>query len=353
MNVATITIIWMALQLIGGFIRIGDSGGVAFWSHVGGFLGGILISLVFRAPDLGQVRLGHEVLDRMNNRGPVAAATAAKQHLEKHPGDPKALRQLARAYSQMGEPAEEAKAIMGLLEVEPLAEHPNLLARLLEIGQAKLISSHKRTALAEKFKDMNPAVARALLTSVLQEPPTDSQRPEALLALVGLERERSPKSAQALLDELLRTYPLPSLYRSSQEARMGQLKQRWRAIRPEILSGIIYFFVNVTGRTLRIRTVNFPQDDSQTIFCGWHGRSLVFAYYFRRRDYWVIINTSAMATCRTPSSRCSASRPSGAALAAAALAPPSKASASSATAAPWPSPPMAPVALAASSRVAR
>jgi lysophospholipid acyltransferase (LPLAT)-like uncharacterized protein len=73
---------------------------------------------------------------------------------------------------------------------------------------------------------------------------------------------------------------------------MGQLKQRWRAIRPEILSGIIYFFVNVTGRTLRIRTVNFPQDDSQTIFCGWHGRSLVFAYYFRRRDYWVIISTS-------------------------------------------------------------
>ncbi len=208
MNVATITIIWMALQLIGGFIRIGDSGGVAFWSHVGGFLGGILISLVFRAPDLGQVRLGHEVLDRMNNRGPMAAATAAKQHLEKHPGDPKALRQLARAYSQMGEPEEEAKAIMGLLEVEPLTEHPNLLARLLEIGQAKIISSHKRTALAEKFKDMNPAVARALLTSVLQEPPGDSQRPEALLALVGLERERSPKSAQALLDELLRTYPL-------------------------------------------------------------------------------------------------------------------------------------------------
>jgi membrane associated rhomboid family serine protease len=208
MNVATVTGIWIALQVVGAFIRIGDSAGVAFWSHLGGFAGGILISLVFRAPDLGQVRLGHEVLDRMNNRSPVAAATSARKHLERHPGDPKALHQLARSCAQMDDSAGEGKAILELLEVEPLAEHPVLLARLVEIGEAKMLSCHRRNALAEKFKDVNPGVARALLRSVLQDSTADSQRPEALLALVGLEREKEPKRAQALLDELLRSYPL-------------------------------------------------------------------------------------------------------------------------------------------------
>lgn len=208
MNVASITAIWAVLQIVGGFVRIGESTGVAYWSHLGGAAGGILISLLFRAPDLGQVRLGHEVLDLMNNRSPVAAAAAARKHLEKHPGDSKALRQLARACAQMDDAPGEAKTILELLEVEPEAEHPALLARLIEIGQARILTSHRRTVLAEKFKEMNPAVARALLRTVLQESPGDSQRPEALLALVGLEREREPLRAQALLDELLRSYPL-------------------------------------------------------------------------------------------------------------------------------------------------
>jgi hypothetical protein len=208
LNVATITILWMALQAIGAVVKIGDYAGVSFWAHLGGFAGGLLFSLVFRAPDLGQIRLGHEVLEQMNNRGPVAAAAAARKHLERHPGDPKALRQLARACAQMDDSEGEGKVILELLEVEPDEQHPVLLARLIEIGYAKLLSSHRRNVLAEKFKDSHPSVARALLRSVLQEPPTDSQRPEALLALVGLEREREPGRAQALLDELLSSYPL-------------------------------------------------------------------------------------------------------------------------------------------------
>ncbi len=38
--------------------------------------------------------------------------------------------------------------------------------------------------------------------------PEDPQRPEALLALAGLEREGEPGRAEALLEELRRTYPL-------------------------------------------------------------------------------------------------------------------------------------------------
>jgi len=40
---------WFLLQIISGSLAIGaQGGGVAFWAHVGGFVGGALLSLVFR-----------------------------------------------------------------------------------------------------------------------------------------------------------------------------------------------------------------------------------------------------------------------------------------------------------------
>ena len=44
---------WLFIQLIGGFISIGRSGGgVAFWAHVGGFVAGALLILIFQNPKL-------------------------------------------------------------------------------------------------------------------------------------------------------------------------------------------------------------------------------------------------------------------------------------------------------------
>jgi len=44
---------WFVVQLIGGVSAIGASGGgVAFWAHVGGFVAGALLVLVFRDPVL-------------------------------------------------------------------------------------------------------------------------------------------------------------------------------------------------------------------------------------------------------------------------------------------------------------
>ncbi|HRT37384.1 MAG TPA: rhomboid family intramembrane serine protease, partial [Caldisericia bacterium] len=40
--------IWFILQLIPGFINFGKAGaGVAFWAHIGGFLGGIILVILF------------------------------------------------------------------------------------------------------------------------------------------------------------------------------------------------------------------------------------------------------------------------------------------------------------------
>jgi membrane associated rhomboid family serine protease len=44
---------WLVVQLIGGAVSMGDEGGgVAFWAHVGGFVAGALLVLLFRDPAL-------------------------------------------------------------------------------------------------------------------------------------------------------------------------------------------------------------------------------------------------------------------------------------------------------------
>jgi membrane associated rhomboid family serine protease len=44
---------WFLLQLVGGAIGLGrDTGGVAFWAHVGGFGAGVLLIALFRNREL-------------------------------------------------------------------------------------------------------------------------------------------------------------------------------------------------------------------------------------------------------------------------------------------------------------
>ena len=44
---------WLLIQLIGGLGSIGAiGGGVAFWAHIGGFVGGAILVLFFRKPEL-------------------------------------------------------------------------------------------------------------------------------------------------------------------------------------------------------------------------------------------------------------------------------------------------------------
>lgn len=44
---------WFLLQLLGGFTSVGsEGGGVAFWAHVGGFVAGGVLILLFRDPEL-------------------------------------------------------------------------------------------------------------------------------------------------------------------------------------------------------------------------------------------------------------------------------------------------------------
>jgi lysophospholipid acyltransferase (LPLAT)-like uncharacterized protein len=74
---------------------------------------------------------------------------------------------------------------------------------------------------------------------------------------------------------------------------MGELiKSRWRIVRPQLVSGLLYSLVRLIARTLRFKTEGFPEDDHKAIICGWHGRSFTFANFFRNRGYWVVISHS-------------------------------------------------------------
>ena len=54
--------LWFAIQFLQGTLARG-AGGVAFWAHIGGFAGGVLLIKLFARPRLVQAKLDKRVLD--------------------------------------------------------------------------------------------------------------------------------------------------------------------------------------------------------------------------------------------------------------------------------------------------
>lgn len=73
---------------------------------------------------------------------------------------------------------------------------------------------------------------------------------------------------------------------------MARLKGWWRGVRPKVLGGTAHGVVRLLASTVRMELVNEPADLSNSICSGWHGRSLLFANYYRNRGWWVIISQS-------------------------------------------------------------
>lgn len=203
-SVAVVTGVWFVLQVVGAFVRLGETEGTAYWAHLGGFAAGVVMSLAFRAPDLGQMRLGHEVLDTMNARGPAAAAQAARLHLQKHPKDPKALWELADALEQMGDTSAEIDVLLQLLDVAEESRMPEVIQRLADARGLTRLPVLRRLQLA----DRQPMVAKTLLESVVLGDQNEPQRPDALLSLASILRESDAEAAKAHLQTLIDKYPL-------------------------------------------------------------------------------------------------------------------------------------------------
>lgn len=207
--VAGVLAVWLVLQIVGAFFTIGGgNAATAYWSHLGGFGAGLMLCFIFRTPDMGHLELHHKVLEEMNERGPAAAAAAALRHLEVHPDDPKALQQLIEAHRLMDDAEGEAGALVKIIELLPDGELGTPICRLREIGALSMLPPLRRLKFAEKVSGVSKDAAMCLLESVIEEPATESQRPEAMLALVGLVRDETPAHADEVLVRLQNEYPL-------------------------------------------------------------------------------------------------------------------------------------------------
>lgn len=207
--VPLITGVWVFLQVLGAFIKIGSEfeGGTAWWAHIGGFAAGLVWAGLFRAGRDASMQFGHEVLDKMNERGPAAALAAAENHLLSHPGDLLAMQKVVEAARDLGDHQKETDALWKLLDKLPELEQPAILARLDELGELRAIPSLRRTLLAERFKNSHPETSQKLLQSVLDNGDEDPQRPEALLALADI-RKSLNEPYEALITELASRYEL-------------------------------------------------------------------------------------------------------------------------------------------------
>jgi len=207
-SVAAVTVVWLVLQCVGAVVKFGEKGGVSFWAHIGGFIAGAVLSQVFRSPDLEQLKLGHEVLEQMNDRGPAAVVFAAERHIAKHPNDVKALWELANAESALGDEEDESKTLLRLLELTTDVEKFEVVRRLCKLGRVSVLPTLKRLQIADQCRATSPDLTRALLRSVIDGPQEETQRPDAMLALIALERDAQPEKAAVILSDLMLTYPM-------------------------------------------------------------------------------------------------------------------------------------------------
>ena len=69
------------------------------------------------------------------------------------------------------------------------------------------------------------------------------------------------------------------------------LRTWWRGVRKPLFQRLVYALVAGVGRTLRF-TAEGAHEGEKRIYCGWHGKSFPFTYFFRGRGCTVIISES-------------------------------------------------------------
>lgn len=205
--IAAIVAIWVFLQAVGAFVQLGSGEvGVAYWSHMGGFLAGMLLGLLFKAPKMASLSFGHEVLDRINHMGPAARLSVAQQLLLHHPGDLRAMVDIAEAHQAMGDRESELKMRLEIMKIDP--SQPHTIERLSQLGAIHRISTRDRCRLADELRELDPRSSNILLESVAKADILEPERPQALLALVELNWKDDQAAAGKWLEILGRDYPL-------------------------------------------------------------------------------------------------------------------------------------------------
>jgi len=204
-SVAIITMVWLALQLTGAIIKIGEPvTAAAFLAHLGGGLGGLLLRLVFHAPDLGSKLLGHAEYEALIDQGPLVQIEHLKNHIKTHPEDMAMQIKLANEYRTLGDNEDEKTILLNVLFQLESSDQVAVVTRLMEINGLNHISPTKRRMLAD---NLPLPTSLLLLNSIVDMPKSESQRPEALLDIVRHARNSDDQLAENALQILKSDYP--------------------------------------------------------------------------------------------------------------------------------------------------
>ncbi|HEX4951488.1 MAG TPA: rhomboid family intramembrane serine protease [Blastocatellia bacterium] len=125
--------LWIALELKDTFTTEGsDSGGVAFWAHIGGFFFGTVIGALVhftglgkwltpknikRASSFGTGNAIHEAVAHMQEGENDEAIRKLKQRLDAVPNDEKACLALAKVYGELGQRQVELATYVRLIRI--------------------------------------------------------------------------------------------------------------------------------------------------------------------------------------------------------------------------------------------
>lgn len=209
-SVLAVVGLWIVLQGVGALVKIGDqAAGVSYWAHLGGAAAGLLLALAFRTQKAADFELSKSAVGELSGRSPAAHLAATEQHLKDHPDDLTAKLDRADALVALGEMANARKAFHEAFEAATDSQQVAVTARAVKANCCEAIPVARRTLLAERLRFQEDQVcAGKLLESVVMDASSNDQRPEAILALAELRRDEDPQSAQQLIDELFRSYPL-------------------------------------------------------------------------------------------------------------------------------------------------
>lgn len=200
--VAAIVAIWVALQVLGGVFQVGDAptGGTSYWAHLGGFLAGLLLSVIFGAPKMVRAEADRDAEAGTWSQGAGATVRQANQATQQEPSDREALWAKARAERELGDRDGEVEALVVLARGCPTDEVGEVYPRLAELNALTAVASVDLLKAAD-VPGLAVSVAHQLRSLVAFERESDPLRPEALLALAAGEGADAERARHAIANE--------------------------------------------------------------------------------------------------------------------------------------------------------
>ncbi len=205
--VGLIAICWLLIQAAGSIFQVGEQmrGGVAYWSHLGGFLTGLAFAFIFGGLREARFEYGHEVLSKMNERGPAAILATSEALLKQQPKNREAQWQRIQALHELHENDKCVSALVGFFDSGDQIEKEESIRLLDSLHRLTILSSVQRLRYVDTLPVESNDLSLIVLKSIAGEN-DDPRRPDALVSIIALLGEDG-EDAKAYTETLITEYP--------------------------------------------------------------------------------------------------------------------------------------------------